>query len=542
MNMPADSQARPARDISRAVAAFQDDGAFFFWGAGRDTQLRLLGHLIRYSNLLLVLTAPTGAGKTTLIRAFMRSDTTGLDTWLLQAQEFMRADALWSQLCASAGQLRRALGEAPAGRVEALRQLAAECQADGSVGVLVVDDAHLLAEDALEFLADASVALKDSESLRIVLAGEPELQSHLEHSRLIERMQGNCHHLTLDLFDEAAARDYLGQRLGSHGLTLDIFSDGELVYILNQGRGLPGAMGAAVTRVLRGGVPERGSRNFPLIPRAHVFAIVGVLILILATYLFSGGDSQEGAESAGTLAQPAVKRITAPQIVNARPELDRHLKAGDGLASLPVSEQAALAPMPVPETSAPVEQASAKTPPPVPAGPPTVKPDTAREASASATPPAAAAVEPAPAQPKTDGAPAMTVAPDILSDGDDAAESASPERERMEDFLAGRRPQQRTEEWLLEQSPGSYTVQVLGAGNEQAVAKFIDAQERPEDFIYFRTTLKGRDWFVVVIGLHPNRAEAVASIQSLPQTLRKNRPWARSLESIHKAIVEDRPA
>ncbi len=529
------------RDVAKAVAAFQDDGGFFFWGGGRDTQLRLLGHLVRYSDLLLVLTAPRGAGKTTLIRAFMQSDTTGLQAWLLQAQEFMHADALWAQLCASAGTLRRSLGAAPGGRVEALRQFAADCRADNTVGVLLVDDAHLLAEDALEFLCDASVALRDAESLRIVLSGEQKLQEHLEHSRLIDRVQGNCHHFTLEALDAGVAEDYLGQRLGKHGMTTDIFAAGELRFILTQGRGLPGEMDAAAVRVLRSGMPAEGARNFPVIPRAHLIAIASVLVLILGTYLLTGPDSTEDdSPAAGTLAQPAVKRIIAPKIVNARPELDRELKVGDGLAALPVAEQAALAPIPVPKKVAGVATAGAAN---VGAADADSVSAPGRVPEASKTPEAEPLTDQslvAEAQPV---ATTNTLAPDILPVGEPPPDVApSPERERMEDFLANRKPQQRTEGWLLEQSPGSYTVQVLGAGNEQAVAKFIEKQERPEDFIYFRTTLKGRDWFVVVIGLYANRAEAVASIRALPQSLRKNRPWARSLESIHKAIVEDRPA
>lgn len=549
MNGTAVEHGHSDRDVTRAVAAFQDQGNFFFWGAGRDTQLRLLGHLVRYSDLLLVLTAPAGAGKTALIRAFMQSDTTGLNTWLQQAQEFMRADALWAQLCASADRLKRSLGAAPAGRVEALRELAAECQSDGTVGVLIVDDAHLLAEDALEFLADASVALKDTDAMRIVLAGEPELQDHLEHSRLIDRMQGNCHRLTLDPFDAACAEDYLGQRLGSHGMTVDLFSESELAYVLKQGRGLPGEIGAAAVRVLRGGIPDGGSRNFPVIPRAHLLAIAAVLLLILGTYLFSGDEQPVAEDGSGFLEQPAVKRITAPKIVTARPELDREFRAGDGLSALPVAEQAALAPIPSgpeakPQVTGNTEERSDPVPGSVEPSEQQVAPQSADDAPRPSTPPEpsqaqanAAAAE----QPRTEQV--STLAPDILSSPDPAVESTpSPERERMESFLEGRKPQQRTEQWLLEQNPGSYTVQVLGASNEQAVAKFIADQEQPQDFIYFRTTLKGRDWFVVVIGLFSNRAEAVASIRSLPQALRKNRPWARSLESIHKAMLEDRPS
>ncbi len=556
----------PRANADAAISALQDDdGRFFFWGAGRDTQLRLLGHLVRYSDLLLVMTAPAGGGKTAMVRAFLQSDTSGLHTWALQAQEFMSAEALWAQLCASVQPLARALKESTGGRVAALRTVAGQNQADGLVGVLIVDDAHLLAEDALEFLAEASIGLKDSDGLRIVLVGEPELQAHLDHSRLIERMQGNCHYLSLDLLDEQSMQDYIGQRLGNVGLSIDIFSADELQYILRQGQGLPGALNAAAVRILRNGVPAAGDRATPLIPRVHAYAIGAVLLLILGTYFYSGDESGPEPGPDGSLQAPTVKMIKPPRIVSARPELDRELKHGEEIPDLPVADLASLAPMPVPESR---EQATADKPklepePEQKPGPepkvstltaPQVSPapQVRKPAVVASPPPESApkvtAVAPAPAKsspPETEPPErvAVTLAPDVaLGSAARADKEPTAEEVRMQAFLEGRMPQQRTESWLLEQSPGSYTVQVLGAHNEEAVAKFIAAQERPEAFIYFRTLLKGRDWFVVVIGLYGNRAEAVASIPDLPLSLRKNRPWARSLESIHKAIVEDRPA
>jgi len=94
----------------------------------------------------------------------------------------------------------------------------------------------------------------------------------------------------------------------------------------------------------------------------------------------------------------------------------------------------------------------------------------------------------------------------------------------------------RREAWLLKQSPDSYTLQLIGVGNERAVNSFIRRHRLQENAAYYRTDSNGRPWFPVLYGLYPSRGAAVAARAKLPQELTQQGIWPRSLASIQQAI------
>ncbi len=89
---------------------------------------------------------------------------------------------------------------------------------------------------------------------------------------------------------------------------------------------------------------------------------------------------------------------------------------------------------------------------------------------------------------------------------------------------------------LLNTDPDSYTLQMLGARAERSAVEFIERQPAPAKFTYFETLYKGEPWYVVLYGEFPNRDAAVAAVKELPQTLRKQRPWARSFAGVQNDI------
>ncbi|MCB1751607.1 MAG: SPOR domain-containing protein [Gammaproteobacteria bacterium] len=94
----------------------------------------------------------------------------------------------------------------------------------------------------------------------------------------------------------------------------------------------------------------------------------------------------------------------------------------------------------------------------------------------------------------------------------------------------------RQEAWLLKQSPGSYTLQLIGVGDEGAVTNFIQRHRLQGKAAYFRTESNGRPWFPVLYGIYPSRSAAVAARSKLPEALSGQGVWPRSLASIQQAI------
>jgi len=94
-----------------------------------------------------------------------------------------------------------------------------------------------------------------------------------------------------------------------------------------------------------------------------------------------------------------------------------------------------------------------------------------------------------------------------------------------------------TDEASLLQSPGSsYALQVLGARAVGSVDRFMRGHEGIDGLRAFATIFKGRPWYVVVYGEYSSRKQATDAVATLPDALRKQRPWARSMKGIHNDI------
>lgn len=94
----------------------------------------------------------------------------------------------------------------------------------------------------------------------------------------------------------------------------------------------------------------------------------------------------------------------------------------------------------------------------------------------------------------------------------------------------------RREAWLLKQSPDSYTLQLIGVGDELTIAGFIRRHQLQGEVAYFRTKSNGRPWFPVLYGIYSSRSAAVAARSKLPGDLAGQDIWPRSLASVQKAI------
>jgi DamX protein len=98
------------------------------------------------------------------------------------------------------------------------------------------------------------------------------------------------------------------------------------------------------------------------------------------------------------------------------------------------------------------------------------------------------------------------------------------------------------EQWLLEQPADLYSLQLLGSRNQKSVVRFIEEHNLdPSKTAYYQGSFKDSEWFVLLYGLYPSREAAIEASQALPAALRKNKPWPRSLESVHSAIRELAP-
>ena len=89
-------------------------------------------------------------------------------------------------------------------------------------------------------------------------------------------------------------------------------------------------------------------------------------------------------------------------------------------------------------------------------------------------------------------------------------------------------------DWLLEQPPHHYTIQVLSAISEDRALAHVAMQDQPEKFAIFSKQGKTRMLYIVVYGVFEDRAAAKAASGRMANSAVS--PWIRLLSSVHAEI------
>jgi len=103
------------------------------------------------------------------------------------------------------------------------------------------------------------------------------------------------------------------------------------------------------------------------------------------------------------------------------------------------------------------------------------------------------------------------------------------------------RPPTRSETWFLEQSPSTYTIQLLATYDIVELSRYAQSNKIESRTTLFETSRNARRWYVLTYGLYSSAEEARGVAAKLPTALRRNNPWIRSTESVQQAIGRRRP-
>jgi general secretion pathway protein A len=165
--------------FSRAPFELVPDPDFLFLGESHEAALANLAMGLEAGKGFVVIAGPVGAGKTTVLRTMLRRIGREHDVCFLTQPEAEVRDLLKAVL--------HGFGE-PAGTEELAdlrRALRDRLTSSAHPGILIVDEAHLLGEDALEQLRLLSNLEDDHRKLlQIVLSGQRELKELLARPRL----------------------------------------------------------------------------------------------------------------------------------------------------------------------------------------------------------------------------------------------------------------------------------------------------------------------------------------------------------------------
>lgn len=500
---------QPPKATLRDPFGSKDMSAYFASEEGNQ-QLALLEHLSRYSNLLSVVQGPQGSGKSRFMMEFVRHQDDSTIISQVKASMLMTAGQLLQAIYTGfATQLREPPNEATFGP---LLKFSHDLEAQGQKALILIDNAQELNTDAVSMLLDMmSLATENQAVPHVALFTEFPLSRNLDAYQR-SRYEQLSHTLSIAPYSLEQTKAYLLHRVRTVGGSINLpFNDKQIKQIHQESAGYPGAINKIAQAMMGNGEKgvQRGRRfnlalGFPLV---HMALLCFVMLGILIAVLFSDPDDPELSVADRT-----------SNVIPLSPKIES--RAGQ-------SSSATIARIDAMQRKIGTEGSLGL--PPIP----TASEENTSEVSIA---PAQAAISAAPIAPIRQDTPIIST-PTQSQDRPQVVLQPMPVEKTQ---TTPAKPQATDAfdktQWWLAQSPGRYSLQLLGTYNLDTVKDFIKSQGSISVFSYFKSKHNGRDWYVVVYGMYRNRSEAIAAVESLPRDLQNLNPWARSARSIQQDI------
>lgn len=81
-----------------------------------------------------------------------------------------------------------------------------------------------------------------------------------------------------------------------------------------------------------------------------------------------------------------------------------------------------------------------------------------------------------------------------------------------------------------------YVLQLMGAESKSTIDKFAKGAGKNLKFYSYRSQLRGKPWFIVVTGPYADKRAAQAAQAELPEAVRNQQPWPRTLANVQADI------
>ncbi|MDP6967598.1 MAG: AAA family ATPase [Gammaproteobacteria bacterium] len=508
-------------NLAGAYAAFQQNqqasdyllcASVEYQSPDRLRQLDTLLHLSHFTDYLLLLTAPLGAGKSFFAEQFLNAQPADTCVVHLCPDQSIGAPDL----------LREVLSELPVEvpdqasmeqSVSLLRDLSVSLAEHDQVLLVVIDDAQWLANDALELLANVIPQSAPADACpHIVLFAEPELADRFEAPLFADLRQERYYQLTLASFSQPDSRVFLRQILDGLGLPGDAaVHDSQLDQLHKLATGRPGYLDMLLRQALRQGNLQDEKSGLPV---WHMAAITLMVAALLTVWWFNQQSSEPAADSPVVTVVPndatQSQLSTAPVIQQARQPLPV-------LAPLPLS------PQPAYQSFQPEE---------VPPDNTTV-PQVEDLVDLQQTEEINQLLKQSQVLQQQLQNVAATISASPLPATDMAVASVLPVKPELP--WAALAPAERQ---FMSLPPNHYSLQVLGARYEATARQFVQRLS-PITLPNYLLQLQrgGEPWFVVLVGDFVTQAEANQAIAGLPRRVRDLQPWPRSVVKLQQQLV-----
>ena len=501
--------------LADAFANAEQRKNFFFEPPSRLQLLEKLEHLSRFSDFLLLVTGPEGAGKSVLIQQLQAAESDR--TLRLCSIDGSRTSHLNGLLVSLSQQLSPELDIQADNQqmLNAIYSFAQVMAVEHIQWVIIIDNADQLENPVIQLLLQM---LSEAQGLpvkpHLLMAAGEGFRARLESFDEFELLESQVHQLTLEAFTFTEAKNYLLQR---YSATASL-TERQLQAVYDASGGYPGRLNQQIELLFRSGTVNKASEasGFTWV---HISSVAAVLLLVLVVALWQywpeSDDNKvrsqvqiqvpvEAGPVIATGGEPSVSPLLTPDESVAEAEVSVVQNAmPDEVVQIDVKE----------EVDEPVISRSAKQP----ESKLSVVADSPVKRIEREAPKAAVASQPKPvvvskAQPLKKKVP---------------VKSTSVVARQLTD----------SEKSLMNWPAKGYTLQMLGAGMQSTAEQFISAQTEPQKFYMFETRYKNKPWYVVVYGQYKDRDAAQAASDSLPAALAKMKPWARAIQGIQTDIA-----
>ncbi len=483
--------------LSQPPFKITPDTEMFFDGGNRGAILEALIYAISQGEGIIKVTGEVGSGKTMLCRMLQTRLPETVETIYLANPSVSRDEILH----AIAFEMQLPVPK-DASRIEVMHRIndyLLERHAEGKHVVLFVEESQSMPLDTLEEVRLLSNLETDHHKLlQIVLFGQPELDHNLRRPEIRQLRERITHSFSLTPLPAGDVRRYLTFRLRAVGYRgPDLFSRRVVDYISRVSQGLTRRVNIVADKALLAAFAD-GTHNVSI---KHVKAAV---------------HDTEFADTAPRLAVSPLGYITVGLFVGGAIGVTaliafQHMR--DDRADVPTVPTVGF------NAAARSDQAQVQ---------PTVGTRAVHQ-EATITPSRMSAVAALQTQAY---APAST---------DNAGESTLAAQLRETDDLLEQRLRE-TRRWLSETDDSRFTIQLLGSDNpdylRSGLAAIGDLVELERVFVY-RTRANQRPSYTVLLGTFGTRAEAYQEIDALPESIKANGPYFRTIRGVKAEIARN---
>jgi len=505
------------RRLDLAADPFADDfeSDYFYRGAQRQATLEQVVHFSRFSDHIVMLLGATGSGSSRL-----------LDEMLAQLHQIMDCCDIDGEGESSPSSLLRSLAEQLQllGDVDSLDTFIATLDEYAYIGaeseplLLAVDQAHFLPVESFELLL--ALVQRARGSIRLLFVGEYQSEQLAELAHY-DRQQLKI--FELPALTQEQTGDYILGLLAAAGYAGEQPLSADQLLVLQERSGGNIAEINTLAAALLSFDPVNEKRGFAIkIPIAHLAAIVILSATLGYVYWYLGlGEDREPQSVAAALPVAKVQRHSdkgvelapTPEVANPEP---------DPAASLVVEKEVPAAVAEEPEPGAAVAGVSTGEPR-APESIPAASDKLAQGSQGSIELTDAIAASALPVQ-------AIIAAPLDGAHSKRIVAVSAPS-------AAATTHRTTAEQALLALPAASYMLQLTGSVSERRIQEFVEKYSHRLSLSYIELRRNGAPWYIALSAAEPSRQAAQAAVKALPEALRRQQPWVRSVASLQQALA-----